>query len=84
MNWGVGPFLSPGSVHGWDLGDQPSLCTLVPLDCIDVQLSESGILKPYKTIACLIGIGPEYKARTVGATCDVCSKNKPCEMRKTK
>ncbi|NOQ66012.1 MAG: hypothetical protein GQ556_02185, partial [Desulfobacterales bacterium] len=26
--WGVGPFLSPGSVHGWKLEEQKKLCSL--------------------------------------------------------
>jgi hypothetical protein len=80
LNWGVGPFLSPGSVHGWELTDQPNLLALVPIDTIGVQQTESGILAPYKTIACLIGIGPGYEEKTVGSACAVCSQNKNCEM----
>ncbi len=81
--WGVGPFLSPGSVHGWDLGDQWKLCTLVPLDRINVYISKQGILQPFTTITCLIGIGPRYQSTTVGSTCQVCSKSQNCEMKKT-
>jgi len=82
LDWGVGPFLSPGSVHGWELTEQPSLLALVPIDKIGVQQTESGILTPYKTIACLIGIGPGYEEKTVGSACAVCSQNKNCEMHK--
>lgn len=81
LNWGVGPFLSPGSVHGWELGDQDNLCGLLPLEKIGVTRGESGILQPFKTISCLVGIGPEYTNKTVGDTCDVCSKRDQCEMR---
>ena len=81
MNWGIGPFLSPGSVHGWKLEDQDTLCNFVPMDRIGVTKEENGILKPFKTISCLIGIGPKYTAKTVGATCDVCSNKNQCEMR---
>lgn len=81
MNWGIGPFLSPGSVHGWELADQDTLCNFVPIDRIGVTKEENGILKPFKTISCLIGIGPDFKAKTVGATCDVCSNKNQCEIR---
>jgi len=81
-NWGVGPFLSPGSVHGWELADQGNLCALVPLDRIDIEL-KGNVFRPFKTISCLIGIGPKYEARTVGSTCDVCLKSQDCEMRRS-
>jgi hypothetical protein len=80
-NWGVGPFLSPGSVHGWELDDQRRLCDLIPLERIGVTRGDSGILKPFKTISCLVGIGPNYPAKTVGATCEVCSRRVQCAMR---
>lgn len=80
LSWGVGPFLSPGSVHGWELADQDNLCSLVPVERIGVT-RENGILKPFKTISCLVGIGPEFTAKTVGATCDVCAKKDRCDMR---
>jgi hypothetical protein len=81
FNWGVGPFLSPGSVHGWELDDQDNLCSLLPLEKIGVTGGGSGILRPFKTISCMVGIGPEYTSKTVGDTCDVCSKKNQCEMR---
>jgi hypothetical protein len=80
-NWGVSPFLSPGSVHGWELGDQDNLCNFVPIEKIGVTRGKNGILKPFKTISCLVGIGPGYTARTVGETCDVCSKREQCSVR---
>ena len=81
MNWGIGPFLSPGSVHGWDLDDQDNLCNFVPMDRIGVKSRGNGILIPFKSLSCLIGIGPEFEAKTVGAPCDICSKKDQCEMR---
>lgn len=82
MNWGVGPFLSPGSVHGWELDDQENLCRLVPLARIGVK-NENGVLRPFRTVSCLIGIGPKFTTKTVGATCDVCSNRDRCELRAT-
>lgn len=81
LNWGIGPFLSPGSVHGWELDDQDNLCVLVPMDRIGVKSGGNGILMPFKSLSCLIGIGPEFKEKTVGSPCDVCSKKDKCEMR---
>jgi hypothetical protein len=80
-NWGVGPFLSPGSVHGWELADQANLCALIPLDRINIEL-KGNVFRPFKTISCLIGTGPKYVARTVGSTCDVCLKSQDCNMRR--
>lgn len=81
MNWGIGPFLSPGSVHGWELDDQDNLCGFVPIDRIGVKSGGNGILMPFKSLSCLIGIGPEFDEKTVGSPCDVCSKKDECEMR---
>ena len=82
--WGVSPFMSPGSVHGWELEDQVGLCALLPLDKINVKIREDGVLSPFKTISCLIGIGPGYDAVQVGTTCQICSKNHACQMKKDK
>ncbi len=79
-DWGVSPFLSPGSVHGWELTDQHSLCSTVPLNKIDVGIRDDGILLPFKSISCLIAIGPEYKSKSVGSTCEVCSKRNKCQL----
>lgn len=79
--WGVSPFLSPGSVHGWDLEEQTTLCSLLPLDTIGVSIRNDAILSPFKTISCLIGVGPGYEAARVGSTCQVCSKNSDCQMK---
>jgi len=79
--WGVSPFLSPGSVHGWELGDQLKLCSLLPLNEINVIVSDNAVLSPFKSLSCLIGIGKGYKATRVGSACQVCSKNNDCEMK---
>ena len=81
LGWGVGPFLSPGSIHGWKLEEQLKLCPLLPLDQIGVRLCGDALLTPFKSLSCLIGIGLEYEASLVGTTCQVCSKNQDCLMR---
>lgn len=69
LGWGVSPFLSPGSIHGWELEDQLKLCPLLPLNKIGVQLRDDAVLTPFKSLSCLIGIGAEYKSCLVGTTC---------------
>jgi len=79
LAWGVGPYLSPGSVHGWDLTDQKNLCALLPLEKIAVKMDDNGTLRPFKTVSCLLGIGPEFTAHEVGPTCLVCSNREKCD-----
>jgi hypothetical protein len=81
LGWGVSPFLSPGSVHGWELAEQKKLCSLLPLEKINVNIREDAMLSPFKTISCLIGLGPGYDTVKVGTTCQVCSKNHDCQMK---
>lgn len=79
--WGVSPFLSPGSVHGWDIAEQAMLCQLLPLAEIGVTCREDGVLTPFKSLSCLIGIGQGYTSSVVGTTCEVCTRRHNCEMR---
>jgi len=81
LGWGVSPFLSPGSVHGWALEDQIKLCSVLPLEKINVTFHNGSVLSPLKTVTCLIGLGPEYSSAQVGTTCRVCSKNDTCPMK---
>ncbi len=83
LGWGVSPFLSPGSIHGWELEEQLKLCPLLPLDKIDLQIRDDAVLMPFKSLSCLIGIGAGYETTKVGTTCQVCSKNETCQMRQS-
>lgn len=80
LGWGVSPFLSPGSNSGWDLEDQIKLCRVLPLKNIGLQIQENAVLVPFKSLSCLIGIGPHFNSTSVGTTCQVCSKNDTCKM----
>jgi hypothetical protein len=82
QHWGVGPLLSPGSVHGWQLEDSHNLYRLLPIEAIEVKMSPNGILLPFKSLSFLIGTGPGYQASEVGTSCAVCSKRDNCEIRK--
>jgi hypothetical protein len=81
LGWGLSPFLSPGSVHGWELAEQKKLCSLLPLEKINVNIRKDAILSPFKTISCLIGLGAGYDTVKVGTTCQVCSKKHDCQMK---
>lgn len=78
LGWGVGPFLSPGSVHGWELAEQPNFCRLLPLANSPISCNAEGTLAPLNSLTCLIGIGPQYPSSTVGSTCMVCSRRDHC------
>ena len=82
VGWGVSPFLSPGSVHGWDLEEQSKLCQLLPIDRINVSIKNNSVLFPLKSIVALIGIGSDYETAKVGSKCDVCSKRDNCQMKR--
>lgn len=79
--WKVGPFLSPGSVHGWDIKEQRNICSLLPIDKIDVRINDDFTLFPFTSIASAIGLGPHYPSNKVGSTCSVCSKKNDCPMK---
>lgn len=81
--WKVSPFLSPGSIHGWELEEQLVLCSLLPLQEAGISMRDDGVLTPFKSLSCMIGIGAGYTSATVGTTCQVCSKNRNCVMQIT-
>jgi len=81
LGWGVGPFLSPGSVHGWELSGQNLLCSALPINEIDVHINEYSVLIPHKSLSCLIAIGSKYQKKKVGSTCDHCVSKELCQMK---
>lgn len=79
--WGVTPFLSPGSVHGWELEDQHNLIALLPINLIGVEKTETGLLLPFKSLSFFIGTGSGLSATRVGTSCQVCARKENCELR---
>jgi hypothetical protein len=57
------------------------LCSLLSLEKINVNIREDAILSLFKTVSCLIGLGPGYDTDKVGSICQVCSKNHDCQMK---
>jgi hypothetical protein len=80
--WGVSASLAPGSLQGWPIEGQFDLCALLPLDEINVHLSESGVLVPFKSASSLIGMGRGYNAKKVGSVCRFCMRAETCWRRK--
>ncbi len=80
--WGVSASLAPGSLQGWPLMGQFDLCTLLPLDNIDVYLNESGVLLPFKSASSLIGMGRGYGSKQVGSVCRFCLCAETCWRRR--
>jgi hypothetical protein len=81
-NWGVSASLAPGSLRGWPVEGQFSLCALIPSDEIDVRLNESGVLVPFKSASSLIGLGGGYRSKEVGSVCRFCMRAETCWRRK--
>lgn len=82
LGWGVGDALAPGSLVGWTLSGQRSLCSLLPLETIGVVLSASCVLEPHKSASMLVGIGPDYRSSRVGSVCRFCALADRCWRRK--
>lgn len=80
LGWGVGPFLSPGSNPGWRLEEQLKLCSHLPIAEAGMRIDENAVLKPFKSLTCLIGVGPHYSSSKVESACLVCSRRKDCSF----
>ncbi|MGD2206870.1 MAG: hypothetical protein PVH17_08835 [Anaerolineae bacterium] len=82
LGWGVSPSLSPGSLVGWSLTGQRTLCSLLPLDQIGVRLNAHCVLEPYKSVSAIIGLGPGYDSVHVGSVCKYCALKDTCWRRR--
>lgn len=80
MGWGVGPLLSPGSVHGWELADQVNLCKLLPLAEIGMSCTDRGVLTPFNSLTFIVGLGPGYNSARIGSPCAICNNRRNCYL----
>ena len=80
--WGVSPALSPGSLVGWPLTGQRTLCGLLPLAEIGVRLNGYCVLEPHKSFSSLIGLGPDFHSGKVGSVCKYCALQDTCWRRR--
>lgn len=79
--WGVSPFLAPGSLAGWAVQEQRTVCGLLPLEQIGVRVKGDGVLYPLKSASWLIGLGPGYDSHRVGSMCSLCALSPTCWRR---
>ncbi|GEM_PF-156518 len=75
--WGVTERYSPGYC-GWPVSDQRSLFSLLPPGALGIELTESSLMRPVKSVSGIIGAGPGLARR--GYRCDVCGR-KDCTYR---
>jgi len=75
---GRGMRAGPGQ-EGWPIRQQRVLFGLIPAEEIGVQLTESCLMLPQKSVSFVIGMGPEMQPDAV--TCDFCSKRERCRWR---
>lgn len=80
--WGVGARLGPGSLVGWETARQRELCDLLPLKKAGISLSDSGLLRPFKSASGLIPMGPGYSEAGVGSVCGRCTLRDSCWRRR--
>lgn len=80
--WGVGASLSPGSLIGWDISGQADICSILDMAKIGVELNDSGLLIPFKSVTSIVGMGPAYSSRKVGSICRYCSHAPTCWRRR--
>ena len=70
---------SPGQ-EGWPIEQQQTLFSVMPHDKIKVNLTESFLMLPRKSISFVIPLGEDMCADSI--PCDFCSKNEQCRWRK--
>ncbi len=71
---------SPGYC-GWNVSEQHQLFSLLPDNFCGIQLSDSALMKPIKSVSGIIGIGRDVRYNSY--SCDICnSYNCPYRTRK--
>ena len=69
--------LNPGTSH-WPMSGQRVLAGLVPSQEIGVEVLDSGLLRPFKTIAFAVGLGSNVLTPAEGSSCDYCETRDLC------
>jgi cobalamin-dependent methionine synthase I len=62
---------SPGYCN-WSVADQDQLFSFFPPNCCEINLTDSFLMHPIKSVSGLIGMGEKVKFREY--TCDLCSQ----------
>jgi hypothetical protein len=69
--------LNPGTSH-WPMSGQRVIAGLVPAQEIGVEVLDSGLLRPFKTIAFAVGLGSNVLTPAEGSSCDYCETRDLC------
>lgn len=69
-DWGLTDIFSPGHC-GWPVSDQTALFSLLPASFCGINLTDSCLMTPVKSISGIIGIGPH--ATRHGHSCERCN-----------
>jgi len=69
--------LNPGTSH-WPMSGQRVLAGLVPAQEIGIEVLDSGLLRPFKTIAFAVALGSNVLTPAEGSSCDYCEPRDLC------
>jgi hypothetical protein len=73
QNWGATCAYSPGQ-YKWTIEEQKELFEMVDGKRIGVELSESYLMVPFKSISGVYGFGPEDRIDRTRVACDLCPR----------
>ena len=76
----IGFPISPGD-PGWPLAEQRTLFELVSAASIGVELTDSCLMVPQKSISFAVAIGGDIALAGQGSQCDICSLRETCRYR---
>jgi len=71
--------LNPGTSH-WPLSGNGLLVELIPAADIGVEVLESGLLRPFKSISYAVALGKDVLTPDQGSSCDYCDTRHLCRL----
>ncbi len=78
--WPLGFPISPGDT-GWPLDEQRLLFSLFSAQAIGIQLTDSCMMIPQKSVSFVVGLGPGILTAAQASQCDYCSLRDTCRYR---
>jgi hypothetical protein len=71
--------LNPGTTH-WPLQGNRVLMELAPAAEIGVEMLDSGLLRPFKSISYAVALGKDVLTTDQGSSCDYCETRDLCRL----
>ncbi|TET49766.1 MAG: hypothetical protein E3J64_09105 [Anaerolineales bacterium] len=71
--------LNPGTSH-WPLSGNQVLTQLVPAAAIGIEMLDSGLLRPFKSISFAVALGEHVLTPAEGSSCDYCDTRDLCRQ----